>query len=236
VAKAESSNSKSLLAESEKAVTLLRERTKTLDSHLRDMESIAQEVQHQQDMQVGMTQVHAEKVKLRTLLDQKTALLKTKEDDIANLQEQTDIYREDFRVKSGLVDNLEIRLKQRESEIESLKGEVAMLRTIRTDANTTVSRLESALAEKEREVVKLSVLLQSAHSDVTSLKAKVDATAKVREDLLANNAENTRINILLQQANVGIPNSVPSPSLFLFFCPICTRRRNHKSATFSFHF
>lgn len=204
VAKAESANAKSLLVESEKAVTLLRERTKALDSQLRDMESIAQEVQRQQDMQVALSQVHAEKVKLRALLDQKTALVNKKDDEIATLREQTDIYQEDFRVKSELVDNLEIRLKQRESEIESLKGEVTSLKTTRTDANSALSRLENMVTEKDKEVGKLSTLLQSAYSDVASLKAKVDAVSKVREDLLAVNAENTRINILLQQANVDI--------------------------------
>ena len=204
VAKAESANAKSLLGESERAVTLLRERTKTLDSQLRDMESIAQEVQRQQDMQVELNQVHAEKVKLRVLLEQKTSMVNNRDEEITSLREQTDIYQEDFRVKSELVDNLEIRLKQRESEIESLKGEAATLKTIRTDAHTTLSRLESVVVEKDREVGKLSTLLQAAYNDVSSLKAKADATSKVREDLLAGKAENTRINILLQQANVDI--------------------------------
>lgn len=208
VAKAESSNAKSLLVESEKAVTLLRERIKTLDSQLRNMESIAQDVQwhdmQRQDLQTELNQVHAEKVKLRALLDQKTALVSKRDEEIANLQEQTDIYQEDFRVKSELVDSLEIRLKQREAEIEALKGEVAGLKTIRTDSNTTVSRLEIMAAEKEREVGKLSTLLQAANNEVASLRAKVEATSKARGDLLAVNAENTRINILLQQANVDL--------------------------------
>lgn len=204
VAKAESGNAKGLLVDSEKAVSLMKERNKALEHQLREMDGIAQEVRRQQDFQVELSAVHAEKVKLRSLLEQKSAMVTKHETEISTLREQIEIYQEDFRVKSELVDNQDIRLRQRESEIDSLKNEITSLKSTRTEHSSHIKNLEALVADKVKDITQLSDLLHTASSDASTHKARADSTAAAREDLLAAKTENTRLNILLQQANVDL--------------------------------
>lgn len=204
VAKAESNNSKSLLVDSEKAVSLLRERIKTLESQLREMEGITRQMRRQQDVQVELDQVHVEKMKLRTLLEQKTAAVIKHQQEISSLQEQIDIYQEDFRTKSELVDNLEIRLRQRETELGTLKTELSDVKEVRGELQYRLKQLDGLATEKEKEMGRLATLLSTANNDIAIQKAKLDAAVGIKEDLLAASTENTRINILLQQVNVDL--------------------------------
>lgn len=211
VARAEGGHIRGLLQDSERALSLTRgllkdsERARErLESQLREMDVLSLEVRRQQDLQVELSAVHAEKVKLRSLLEQKATLVTQQEAELSSLQEQIAIYQEDFRVNSELVDNQDIRLRQRESEIESLKSEVAALKAARGESLSNTKRLESMVMDKDKEVDKLSALLHTVSSDASTQKARADATAAIREDLLGANTENTKLTILLQQANVDL--------------------------------